>query len=395
MSASNRPRILVISISQTGQDPRVLAHLEILRAYGDVVTIGLGPRSFDVSEHVELSARRSPLTTLIVLGSLGLRFFRAVNRSLWYFTQIRRHFAGRRVEADLICANDANTLSIAFELAKRSGARVWADMHEYAPLENESDWKWKLLVQPYVSAMCAQYLPLADAITTVGEGIRTRYEKDSGQPVGLIRNTAPFTDRLSRSHNETGLNTGIFRLVHVGVAIRARVLENMMEAIASEPSVALDLYILPTDPGYFAELQTRAKRQGNVELCEPVTSSQIIETLSRYDCGIITIPPTNFNYANCLPNKLFQYIQARIPVITGPTPEIASVVLTYGVGWVTEDFSPNAIRQTIQSAQVSDPEALIAPLDYAARELSRDTDDAIRHEVIRRLLDSKGQENPG
>jgi hypothetical protein len=100
----------------------------------------------------------------------------------------------------------------------------------------------------------------------------------------------------------------------------------------------------------------------------------------------VTIPPTSFNYANALPNKLFQYIQARLAVITGPIPEVARIVNDYGIGWVTRDFSPEEIRITIESARDSGLAGVEQNLDKAALELSRENENQIRKSIIRKLI---------
>lgn len=98
--------------------------------------------------------------------------------------------------------------------------------------------------------------------------------------------------------------------------------------------------VLDSQTNHFGPTETAANHQTNAHLRQPVRSDDVINVLSEFDCGLITIPPTNYPYANCLPNKFFQYIQARIPFITGPIPEIGDLVTELGIGWVSETFEP-------------------------------------------------------
>lgn len=380
-----RKRILLISISNLRSDPRVLAHASVLSAFGDLTTIGFGEKPEAVHDHLELTVRRAPLRTLLLLFSLIFRLHRLSGQLLGHSSQISRFMREISYNIDLICANDASSLFVAKSLSKKLSCPIWVDMHEYAPLENEGSFKWRLLIKPFATAACQAVLPKADVVSTVGRGIQVRYESESGRSVDLIRNTAAFAPRLIIPERSTS-SDNIFRLVHVGVAIRARLIENMFEAIQDLDKVSLDLYLLPTDLGYFKELLALSKRQSNIYLREPVPTEEIVSSLSHFDCGVITIPPTNFNYANGLPNKFFQYIQARIPVITGPIPEIKAMVEELNIGWVSESFDPSAIRRNILIACEHDRVAMADNLDSAALRLSRHHDDRTRERIAQQLL---------
>jgi hypothetical protein len=160
----------------------------------------------------------------------------------------------------------------------------------------------------------------------------------------------------------------------------------MINAVSGLDGVSLDLLILPTDVKYFVELETLVKDIKNIKILSPVKTEDITQAISGYDCGLIAIPPTSFNYANALPNKVFQYIQARLAIITGPIPEVAKIVQDYGLGWVTNDFSENEIERTILLAKDKGVSSLAVNLDKAAIELSKENECNIRRKLIGELL---------
>ena len=45
-----------------------------------------------------------------------------------------------------------------------------------------------------------------------------------------------------------------------------------------------------------------------------------------YDVGLYLLPPTNFNQRYALPNKFFEFIQGRLAIAIGPSPEMAKLV---------------------------------------------------------------------
>ncbi len=76
---------------------------------------------------------------------------------------------------------------------------------------------------------------------------------------------------------------------------------------------------------------------------------ELITTLNDYDMGVFVLPPVNFSYAHALPNKFFDFVQARLGVIVGPSPELGPTVDQYGLGKVTTDWGAEALAAAIDS----------------------------------------------
>src|SRR5207245_1295708 len=73
-------------------------------------------------------------------------------------------------------------------------AKVLFDAHEYSPAEFEESWQWRLFFQRYNEYLCRRYLPLADAATTVCEGIAEEYRRTIGVRMTVIHNALPYQD---------------------------------------------------------------------------------------------------------------------------------------------------------------------------------------------------------
>src|SRR5690606_828712 len=128
---------------------------------------------------------------------------------------------------------------------------------------------------------------------------------------------------------------------------------------------------MPNDPAYIDEL--RGREVPGVRVLDPLPYAEVFETLNGYDLGVHVLPPVNFNNANALPNKVFDYVQARLGLVVGPTPEMAALAREHGAGVVTEDFSAHALAAALDALTPGRVRELKAASHAAARELSAET----------------------
>lgn len=163
----------------------------------------------------------------------------------------------------------------------------------------------------------------------------------------------------------------------------------MIEGVhLTRADVTLDLYLTANDPTYLQELRTRAKEVGRVRVNDPVPYDVLNETLSEFDIGVFILPPTNFNYEWALPNKLFDYIQARLGIVIGPSAEMRSYVEKYRLGSVAVDYSPKAFAQVLDALSVEEVESWKAASSSSAHELSGESQVEIWDRAVSALAGS-------
>ena len=98
--------------------------------------------------------------------------------------------------------------------------------------------------------------------------------------------------------------------------------------------------------------------------------AHIVPFLNRYDVGLCIYKPTSFNLLHSLPNKFFEFIQARLAVFSGPSPEMARLIRHHDLGVVAEDFSLAALQRALNGLNRKGIDHFKSQSHQAARELS-------------------------
>ncbi len=371
----------MVSFSPIHSDARVLRQLSVVTRQAHVTTIGYGPAPAGADEHLRLpdGAPSLPQTPRGV-ALLAARRWRAAELAAPAAEHALRLAEGKRWDA--VVSNDARALPVAHRLA--AGAPVWADLHEWAPEERTHVLAWRLLVAPLMDHLCRTYLPLSAATTTVAASIADLYAEHYGVRPQVMRNAAPWADL-----SPTGVDAPTIRLVHSGGAIPGRNLEAMLDVVAAlGRGYSLDLYLMPGGDGgrYLRALRDRAAGLPGVTFHDPVPPADLPATLNRYDVGVFWIPPFNTNAARTLPNKLFDFVQARLAVAVGPSPEMARVVTEHRLGVVAEDFTVDACAASVARLSRADVAGFKASTDAASRELSFAAEASVAEGILDRLL---------
>lgn len=381
-SAAGRRTVVVLSFSDLARDPRVNRQIRFLRERYRVVAVGYADPRVEGVEFVPVRLRGKSVAGRIAsaVQLLTGRFERYYWRQ-HHVLDLAERLAG--VRADVIVANDIDTLPLALRVA--GDVPVVFDAHEYAPLEFEDRIFFRLFLQRYRTYLCRTYIPRTAGMMTVCESIAEAYERDTGVRPAVVLN-APDHEPLEPVTRPPGDRT--IRLVHHGGANPSRKLDRMirmMDDLAER--FVLDLLLVEAGGGGEIErLKRLAHGNDRIRFLDPVPMRELPRFLNAYDVGIFILPPTNFNYRYALPNKLFEFIQARLAVAVSPSPEMARVVRETGCGVVSRDFSPQAMAEVLRTLDRERIEAYKRRSHEAARELSAERSRATLLEVVDRVV---------
>lgn len=338
------PRLLILSHTRASSDPRVFRQLAGLRDKFEITLAALDAPSGFKDKFLHFTPRARSLSAKLwwagnlLLGNSGPYLHK------WQLTGQDKLAAQK---FDIVLVNDMNPLPLAFHLAK--GAPVVFDAHEYYPEEFSGSRLWRLLFRRHYVQLCEEYIPRCAAMTTVCPGLAELYQKHFGARPTVIRN-APEYEELAPS---PPLGGGI-RLIHHGGASKDRRIEDMIALMDMlDERFTLDLMLVGKG-AYLNSLRALAAKNPRIAWREPVAMREISLAINNYDLGLYILPPSNINNTYALPNKFFEFMQARLGIAIGPSPEMARLVKEHDLGVVAKDFSLPAMAEALNALTVED-----------------------------------------
>jgi hypothetical protein len=374
---------LIISFSNLTHDARVQRQVRWLHKHFRVTAIAYDGH---VADDVELIPVPRPKLKHLTRSWLSvLLVLRLFHRAYWTLYRYQHLIPELRVrDFDLIVANDVESLPLAFSVKKR--ARVWIDAHEFAPRHFEEKLYWRIFFQRFNRFLCRTYLPQGDWMTTVSEGLRAAYEQEFSVKPVVLTNATRYHELTPRP-----VDAQRIRIIHHGGANPSRHLELLIEMMAHlDARFTLDFMLITPalantkTSSYINKLKSLAQ-DPRITFQPPVPSDQIVEFIHQYDLGIFVLPPVNFNYANTLPNKLFDFIQARLGIAIGPTPEMVRVVKQFNMGVVADTFDPADMAARLNALTDHDINHFKLQAHQAARLLSAEQNELLVKKALHRL----------
>jgi len=334
MENKKKLKILILSLSDLERDPRILRQINFLRENYLVTCVGKNPPKNKNIDFIKVNYQFQ----LIQLVTFSL-FSLLKKYDLAYY----QFFKSKMLESlkipeeknfDLIIANDIDTLPFSVKIKRNS--KLLFDAHEYSPEEINDNFFWRIIFKDYRSYLLRKFLPQCDVMTTVSKGIAEKYKKEFNVLPTVITNAADYYDLTP-----TIVDPGNIKLIHHGVADPDRKVENMIELMRFLDSrFSLDLMLVPLSQVYLKKLKYISREIKNVKFVDPVPTKEIVRKTNKYDIGLHIIEPKNYSDIYSLPNKFFEFIQARLAIAISPSPEMARIVNKYDLGVVATDFKP-------------------------------------------------------
>ena len=330
-------RVIVSVINDLSSDQRVDRTCFTLHDLGyDVLLVGR-----KMKKSVSLNPRVYKMKRMTLLFEKGVLFYAEYNFRLFFFLLFKK--------VDVLHANDLDTLLANRIIQKLKGVKLVYDSHEYfteVPELVEGSFSKRVWLKIERSIF-----PKLKHVFTVNQSIAEIYKNLYGIDLKVMRNlpiSGKFTSKIKvKSRTDLGLplEKKIILLQGAGINVD-RGAEEMVEAMNWIDAVFLivgsgDVIGALKDKVRASKLQSKVIFTGRVPFEELIAYTKVA------DVGVTLDKDTNLNYRYSLPNKIFDYFQADLPVIASNLIEVRRIIDEYQAGIILSSHQPRKMAEEI------------------------------------------------
>lgn len=379
---TTKKNILIISYSPLHRDPRILRQIQALKDDYNLQTVGFTNPNINGVDFFELPMLPLSKTYIQKFYKAFRIMFQSKKRILSRVCSTKHLCSYKYNKPDCIFANDWNGLYAAKILKDKNGwsCKVYFDAHEYFPLYREN-FKWKFFEKPLIEYAFNKAKKYISIMSTVCPTLANMYDDYFGFEKGFVRvitNSPDFEPDLKPVKVGEKI-----RMIHHGAAMRARNLETMIDVMEYLPSekYELNFMLVQSDKGYYEELIKRASKYKNINFLDPVPFDKIPEFTNQFDIGLFILNNKIVNYKFALPNKFFEFVQARLAIAIGDSPEMRNYLEKYNLGVSAKSNSPKALAEEILKLSKDDIYRFKQNAHKYAKELSAENHKKLLKEI--------------
>ncbi|MBN1598524.1 MAG: glycosyltransferase [Bacteroidales bacterium] len=286
-----------------------------------------------------------------------------------------------RNKTNIVVSNDLDTLPGCFIGSSIRRRTLVFDSHELFPEVPELVHRpkirgiWKFLERYFV--------PKVKHGLTVCQSIADYYQDKYNSEFEVVRNVGnfKFDDEFEGIHKSEEIT-----VLYQGALNYGRGIELAIESIRFSDNVKLWILGSGDIENRLKSMVKKHDLEDRVEFFGRIPLEDLWNYTPRAHIGISIEENLGLNYRYALPNKLFDYIQARIPVIVSDLPEMESIIKKYKIGKVLKERTPEALNSLIMELIENElkNESYFTNLEFAARELCWEREE---HKVIKLFND--------
>lgn len=309
------------------------------------------------------------------------RFKLWFNKGAFFYTNynIRLFFLLLFSKQSLIWSNDLDTLPACFLASKIKSNILVFDSHEYFTEVPE------LIPRPKIQAFWKSIerfiLPKLTKIITVSNGIAEIYRNEYHINVNVVRNV-PYlkvSNPLSEKKEKIILYQGAINV--------NRGIETMVKAMQYIDNATLQLIGKGDISEAIQQLIEQLNLSSKVKLMGEIPYQELENYTQQASIGLSLEEDVGLNYRLALPNKLFDYIHAEIPVLVADLPEMSALVKKYNLGKIAQSNDPKAIAN--QLIEMLQNETQLTNWKANAAKAKQELNWEKESEIIRNLISDK------
>jgi glycosyltransferase involved in cell wall biosynthesis len=289
-----------------------------------------------------IQGRPYEIRRLQPLFQRGFLFYSCVNLRLFFFLLFRKSL--------LLVANDLDTLPAVFLAARIRGVPMVYDSHEYFTELPE------LVGRPFVRRVWRWFegslLPQIRHGYTVCRSIAEAYRERYGVRLAVVRNLPAVSAREATGPVNDNIQRNL--IIYQGAVNMGRGLETMIRAMVHLEEYHLQIFGDGTITPDLKRLRDSLSLGDRVEFMGRIPFEELRSHTRQAALGISLEEDIGLNYRYALPNKLFDYIQAQIPVLVSDLPEMSGIVREYGIGQVLRNREPEQLARQVGEMMASE-----------------------------------------
>jgi len=367
----NHKKIIVSVTSDLVSDNRVHKVCTTLHNMGfEVLLVGR-----KLPESLPVDVRQYAVKRFGLLFHKGPQFYAAYNFRLFLFLLFSNF--------DILLSNDLDTLSANFIVSKIKNKPLVYDSHEYFTEVPE------LINRPQIKKVWEwlekKMIPDIKYAFTVCNSIARIYEEKYGTPFRVVRNlpvAGSFKPQTEKVANRQKI------ILYQGAVNIGRGLEQAILAMHFIENAKLIIAGGGDIKAVLEKLVIKETLQNKVEFTGRLPLKELTKLTLKADLGLSIEEDLGLNYRFALPNKLFDYIQAQVPVVITNLPEMVAIVNQYQIGEITESLEPRHLAEKITDALNNQEKRKIwqSNLQLAAKELTWENEEKVIWEMFAGFL---------
>ena len=330
-------KAIVSVINDLSTDQRVHKVCNTLYKLGfDVTLVGRRQRkSLPLAERDYITKR------MFLLFEKGPFFYAEYQIRLFLYLLFHR--------ADILVSNDLDTLLPNYLMSKLKYANLIYDSHELfceVPELQASPSKkklWKRLER--------WIFPKLKTVFTVNDSIAKIYGDEYNMKLKVVRNIPLLSNQAKiqqLNKSDLDLPTGKKIIVLQGAGINIdRGAEEAVEAMQYVNDAVLVIIGSGDVMDILKQMVIGLKLDDKVKFIGKVAFEKLLQYTQHADLGLTLDKDTNINYRFSLPNKLFDYIHAGVPVLASNLTEIQKIIFQYSIGDCIDNHHPQHIADKI------------------------------------------------
>lgn len=365
-------KILHLTHTDVRVDSRILKELGALEAAGvyELHAIGMAEHGAEGGVHVLHAARVRSMRVFF-------RSFRwlpgPVRHVLIYLEMLLRVLvAGLAVRPRLVHCHDTPLLPVAVLLAWLCRAKVIYDAHE---LESDKNGQTALISRATYLLEKTCWRGVDGFVTVSGSILRWYESRFARRESDLVLNSPVISPAADQSlvvvprqfHQKYAISEGELVFVYLGLFVPGRGIEKLLQVFSMHEVRA---HIVFVGRGGLREMMEHSARSNpRVHVHDAVPHDQVVPLVKSADYGVCLVEHVSLSDYYSLPNKLFEYAFAGVPVLASDFPDMRELVARFDLGACTADDEAS-ITQAILLLQASGRRRLttdLAPLGWAAQ----------------------------